>query len=187
MSKQVLPQSEREFLAVLKGDELKARVKALNEGGWSLGAIADAFTPPKQRSSIRVWATGNTQTRPDHPPIPLTSLSSSPSRSRSHTHSSSILPAAEKSTSARKRVRRAYDPASPLLTRQTQQQIQKLSPLARQYRARANPNGIYAKANVELTELCKDLYFKQNVSVRELSDAAGVTYRAMARRIGVGK
>lgn len=185
MTKQVLPQSEREFLAVLKGDELKARVKALNVGGWSLGAIADAFTPPKQRSSIRVWATGNTQTRPDHPPIPLTSLPSSPSSpSRSR---SSILPAAEKSTSARKRVRRAYDPASPLLTHQTQQQIQKLSPLARQYRARANPNGIYAKANVELTELCKDLYFKQNVSVRELASAAGVTYRAMARRIGVGK
>jgi hypothetical protein len=185
MSKQVLPQSEREFLAVLKGDELKARVKALNVGGWSLGAIADAFTPPKQRSSVRVWATGNTQTRPDHPPIPLASPSSSP-RSRS------ILPAAEKTTPAtsaptRKRTRRAYDPASPILTDIKQKQILKLSPLARQYRARANPNGIYAKANVELTELCKDLYFKQNVSVRELSDAAGVTYRAMARRIGVGK
>jgi hypothetical protein len=187
MIKQVLPQSEREFLAVLKGDELKARVKALNVGGWSLGAIADAFTPPKQRSSIRVWATGNTQTRPDHPPIPLASPSS---RSRS---SSTILPAAEKTTlttptpSTHKRARRAYDPASPILTDIKQKQIQKLSPLARQYRARANPNGIYAKANVELTELCKDLYFKQNVSVRELSDAAGVTYRAMARRIGVGK
>ena len=182
MAKQVLPHSEREFLAVLKGDELKARVKALSSAGWSLGAIADAFTPPKQRSSIRVWAIGNTQTRPDHPPVPLISSTSSP-RSRS------ILPAAEKSASANKhkRVRRAYNPASPLLTRTKQQQIQKLSPLARQYRSRANPNGVYAKANVELTELCKDLYFKQNVSVRELSDAAGVTYRAMARRIGVGK
>ena len=158
MAKQVLPQSECEFLAVLK------------------------FTPPKQRSSIRVWATGNTQTRPDHPPVPL--ISSSSSRSYS-----SILPAAEKSASIHKhkRVRRAYDPASPLLTQQMHQQIRKLAPLARQYRARANPNGVYAKANVELTKLCKDLYFKQNVSVRELSDAAGITYRAMARRIGVGK
>lgn len=185
MAKQVLPHSEREFLAVLNGNELKARVKALSSAGWSLGAIADAFTPPKQRSSIRVWATGNTQTRPDHPPIPSISSLSFSSRSRS----SSILPAAEKSASAHKhkRVRRAYDPTSPLLTHAKQQQIQKLSPLARQYRARANPNGVYAKANVELTELCKDLYFKQNVSVRELSDAAGVTYRAMARRIGVGK
>ena len=184
MAKQVLPHSEREFLAVLKGNELKARVKALSSAGWSLGAIADAFTPPKQRSSIRVWTTGNAQTRPDHPPIPLVS---SPSSRRSS--STSILPAAEKSTSTykHKRARRAYNPASPLLTRTKQQQIQKLSPLARQYRSRANPNGVYAKANVELTELCKDLYFKQNVSVRELSDAAGVTYRAMARRIGVGK
>ena len=184
MAKQVLPHSEREFLAVLNGNELKARVKALSSAGWSLGAIADAFTPPKQRSSIRVWAIGNTQTRPDHPPVPLiSSPSSSSPRSRS------ILPAAEKSASANKhkRVRRAYNPASPSLTRTKQQQIQKLSPLARQYRSRANPNGVYAKANVELTELCKDLYFKQNVSVRELSDAAGVTYRAMARRIGVGK
>jgi lambda repressor-like predicted transcriptional regulator len=38
-------------------------------------------------------------------------------------------------------------------------------------------------ANDELTELCASLH-RSGVSVRELSQAAGVTYRAMARRLG---
>jgi hypothetical protein len=182
MTKQVLPQSERDFLAVLIGNELKARVKALSEGGWSLGAIAEAFVPPKQRSSVRVWATGKTQPRPDHPPIPIPP---SPSPSSTSKKNKTTLPAAEKI----RRARREHNPSTPskALTPAVKETIQRLAPLARQYRARANPNGTYAQANAELTELCKDLYFKQGLSVRELSNAAGVTYRAMARRIGVGK
>jgi hypothetical protein len=54
------------------------------------------------------------------------------------------------------------------------------------YRARANPSGKYAIANNELTSLCKDLY-QRGASIKELALAAGVTYRAMARRVGVGK
>jgi hypothetical protein len=40
-----------------------------------------------------------------------------------------------------------------------------------------------ATANEELTIICTRLY-ESNVTVRELSAAAGVTYRAMARRLG---
>lgn len=39
-----------------------------------------------------------------------------------------------------------------------------------------------AVANQRLTELCKDLH-SRNVSIRELAEAAGVTYRAMYKRV----
>jgi hypothetical protein len=68
----------------------------------------------------------------------------------------------------------------------TRAKISQLAPLARRYRARANPYGVYAVANEELTVICKDL-FENGTTVRELAEAAGVTYRAMARRIGVSK
>jgi hypothetical protein len=44
-------------------------------------------------------------------------------------------------------------------------------------------NAPVAIANTELGQICLDLYAK-NVTVRELAAAAGVTYRAMARRLG---
>jgi DNA-binding Xre family transcriptional regulator len=39
-----------------------------------------------------------------------------------------------------------------------------------------------AVANKRLTDLCKRLH-QNNVSVRELAEAAGVTYRAMYKRL----
>jgi DNA-binding Xre family transcriptional regulator len=39
-----------------------------------------------------------------------------------------------------------------------------------------------AVANSRLTELCKKLY-DNKVSIRELAEAAGVTYRAMYKRV----
>jgi hypothetical protein len=39
-----------------------------------------------------------------------------------------------------------------------------------------------AQANAELTDLAHSLY-KQNIPIQEIADAAGVTYRAMYRRI----
>jgi hypothetical protein len=45
------------------------------------------------------------------------------------------------------------------------------------------PNSPQALANDELTIICTRLY-ESNVPVRELAEVAGVTYRAMARRLG---
>lgn len=173
----MLPKDECVVLSKLSGVNLRARVFALHEAGWTLAEIAAAFNPPKSRSTIHTWA--RTPPSPSDPrsmlPLPL------PSKS---------LAAAEKSTSATganaskpKRERRSFDSTSPQIPTDMRKRIEELAPLARRYRARANPSGAYALANDELTVLCRSLY-NAGVSVRELSLTAGVTYRAMARRVG---
>jgi hypothetical protein len=195
----VLPFEERSILCGLSGEALRARARELHAAGWSLASIGNAFDPPKQRSTVRAWVMStpphpapHTQTLPSipAPPSSLSSLSSLSSISSA----SSIITAGEKSAFTfdpsvsakqgdnRKR-RRVYDPSNPRVTQVQKRKIAHLAPLARRYRARTSPNGTYARANQELTELCKDLY-RTGASVRELSKAAGVTYRAMARRIG---
>ena len=180
MAKQVLPHSEREFLAVLKGDELKGRVKSLHKAGWTLQAISQAFTPPKQRSTLHSW----TQTKakpvlsPPLPPLPLASSSSFSSSS-----SISTLPTAENSDLSQTRAYRMYDTDAPVLSKSVHNRIAKIAPVARRYRSKANPNGAYKEANDELTSIVKEQYAR-GVSIRELCLAAGVTYRAMARRLG---
>jgi hypothetical protein len=173
MPEMKLPDDEVKVLVSCSGDPLRARVRALREAGWTLAAIADAWTPPKQRSSIRALSQ-----QPTKSPLPIVPSPPSPSSSSSH------LAAAEKSRHSR--ARRFYNPSSPKISKDDARTIARLAPLARRYRARANPNGAYAQANEELTQLCILLY-RSGASVLELSSAANVTYRAMARRIGVGK
>ena len=176
MPEMKLPDDEVKVLVSCSGDVLRARIRALREAGWTFAAIADAWTPPKQRSSIRALSQ-----QPTKSPLPI--VPSPPSSS-----SSSHLGAAEKSrsTTRHSRARRFYSPSSPKISYDDAKRIAQLAPLARRYRARANPTGSYALANEELTRLCISLY-RSGASVIELAAAANVTYRAMARRIGVGK
>lgn len=166
-----LPSVEVESLVSCSGDALRARVRALREAGWTLASIAEAWTPPRQRSSIRALSLQPTTT-----PLPV--VASPPSKS------TSSLAAAERSRS-HSRARRFYDRSHPTIPAADAARIATLAPLARRYRARANPDGAYARANEELTDLCTSLY-RTGSSVVELAAAAHVTYRAMARRIGVG-
>jgi hypothetical protein len=173
-----LPEGECVYLRTLSGAPLKARARALSQSGWSLAAIAEAFDPPRQRSSVRAWVLSNVPAPDSQPPLP-------PSPSSSLSSSSSII-ARESSVShlPRRRVpRRVFDPKNPRISAAQKKKISTLAPLARRYRARTAPGGTYARANAELTDLCKNLYYS-GASVRELSLAAGVTYRAMARRLG---
>lgn len=189
--KQRLPEYEGAYLNSLPQHLIRDRVRDLATDGWSLAAIAEAFNPPKSRSSIRAWALSKqpaiTHTHPPLPPSPP--ISSSPSSSSSL---SSTIPAATVSSpkvtaaapKARVKVRRrVYDPTQPRISQAQRKKISRLAPLARRHRARTSPNNTYTRANAELTDLCKNLYYS-GASVRELSLAAGVTYRAMARRLG---
>ena len=185
--KERLPEGECVYLRTLSGAPLKARARALAESGWSLAAISEAFDPPRQRSSVRAWVLSNVPAPDTQPPLP-------PSPSSLSSHSSSIV-ARESSVSdapgtpstrpvtRTKMPRRVYDPEKPRVSPGQKKKIATLAPLARRYRARTAPGGTYARANAELTDLCKNLYYS-GASVRELSIAAGVTYRAMARRLG---
>ena len=180
MPEMKLPEVEVRLLVECSGDVLRARVRALREAGWTLAAIAEAWDPPKQRSSIRALSQ-----QPTKSPLPI--VSSPPSSSHLAAAEKSRSTSASASASTRhSRARRFYNPAAPRISPDDATMIANLAPLARRYRARANPNGAYARANVTLTELCVSLY-RSGASVIELAEAANVTYRAMARRIGVGK
>jgi len=172
----LLPNDEVVKLLSCSGDPLRARVHALREAGWTLASIAAAWNPPKSRSSIKSLATQKTSSY-----LPVVS---SPD--------DSTLPAAEDShqalptTRTHSRARRFYNKTKPTLTQAHRKQLFKLAPIARRYRSKANPAGIYAVANNELTVLCVS-HYRSGTSIEELASAAGVTYRAMARRVGVGK
>jgi lambda repressor-like predicted transcriptional regulator len=192
-ARQILPPEECVLLRALIGAQLKARARALHEAGWSLAAIAAAWDPPKQRSSVRAWVLSpQSATAPLTQPVPLPPSSPSSSHSASIPAAESLNPSPSAAVSSDPhsasldnphRHRRVYDPSAPVVSVSHKRRIAQLAPLARRYRARTSPNNTYARANRELTELCVSLY-RTGASVRELSIAAGVTYRAMARRLG---
>jgi hypothetical protein len=155
--KQQLPADEAGILNALWDDELYTRVRSLYEAGWTLQAIGNAFSPPRTRSTVRFWVNRR------HSPEPL----------------KQILPLPK--YKARGYVSRR--PKSPGIDSVTLLRIQEISPLARRYRAKMSPSSEEARANDELTSVCVSL-INDNVTVRELAAAAGVTYRAMARRLG---
>lgn len=151
-----LPKSEADFLASLSKEQLWRRVKDLNDAGWTLQSIADAFSPPRRRSTIRSWVIKDT------PECEFVTATPTPPQ--------------PKAKSRRKR------PRSPGIPHDEQLRIARLSPLARRFRARTNPSSTSFTANQELTNIAGLLYNK-GVTVSELARASGVTYRAMKRRV----
>jgi hypothetical protein len=151
-----LPKSEAIFLASLSKEQLWRRVKDLNDAGWTLQSIADAFDPPRRRSTVRSWVIKDT---PECEFVTATPVPPQP-----------------KAKSRRKR------PRSPGIPHDEQLRIARLSPLARRFRARTNPSSTSFTANQELTSIAGLLYSK-GVTVSELARASGVTYRAMKRRV----
>lgn len=71
---------------------------------------------------------------------------------------------------------------SPGLSAGELARIAELAPLARKYRSKLPDTHASTKANYELTAMCMELH-RNHVSIQELATAAGVTYRAMYRRI----
>lgn len=150
---QSLPQSEQDYLRTLTGLDLKLRCRDLFEAGWTLAAIGEPLD--KQRSTIRFWVT-------NAPAIP--------------SQRNKALPTpVDKSYVPKK-------PKSPGITAKEKERLAYLAPLARRYRARMTSTHISAQANLEFTELSRALHDK-HVPIQEIADAAGVTYRAMFRRI----
>ena len=151
-----LPKSEAIFLASLSKEQLWRRVKDLNDAGWTLQSIADAFDPPRRRSTVRSWVIKDT------PECDFVTATPTPPQ--------------PKAKSRRKR------PRSPGIPHDEQLRIARLSPLARRFRAGTNPSSTSFTANQELTSIAGLLYNK-GVTVSELARASGVTYRAMKRRV----
>jgi hypothetical protein len=157
---QNLPGHEVTHLQGLKGVELHQRCALLYTQGWTLDSIGKSLNPPRPRSTVRVWVTAQ-----------LPTLDSNAQSATAPTY-----PERAARLARPKRV-------SPGIPDDARERIATLAPVARRYRARVAPLSQPALANSELSHICRNLY-ASGVPVRELATAAGVTYRAMARRVG---
>lgn len=173
------------MLRALRGPALHARAAALHKAGWPLASIGEALDPPRGRSTVRAWVTRPLTHSPQTHIFPLPPSSSPPPSSSSS--SSTFLGTAEKMNSGASSPA-ATSPSRPAarshrsLTDEQRQRISELAPLARRYRSGTNPDTAPARANAELTALCRS-HLEDGVSTRELAQAAGVTYSAMRRRL----
>jgi hypothetical protein len=158
---QALPQQEVEYLNSLDQDALIQRANELYRQGWTLQSIGDSLTPPRSRSTVRSWVLRYqlpTSERPAPAPLPSPNYATHPDGYQSRR------------------------PASPGILPDELTLIQELAPIARQYRSKMPNASAAAVANDRLTGICVRLY-TSGVPIRELANAAGVTYRAMSKRV----
>lgn len=156
---QVLPAIEADLLNTLSGYSLHLRVRELYEQGWTLRSIGDAMIPQRPRSTIRYWITK---------PLPIAGAMPPP-------FPVVTAPVPVQVRSKTPKPRRHMTPGE-------RSRVFHLAPVARRFRASMNPAHPAALANAELSDLVVRLY-QDNVPIRDLADVAGVSYRAMARRI----
>jgi hypothetical protein len=71
---------------------------------------------------------------------------------------------------------------SPGISEEAAKEVKRLAPLARGFRAKMSQTSAAAVANRRLTDISKKLY-ENGVGIREIAETAGVTYRAMYKRI----
>lgn len=153
---QQLPADEVTLLHTLDGQPLYQRAAQLYNGGWTLRAIGEACYPPRERSTVSGWIAKTRLTDPTTPiPTPV------------YVSPREYVP---------------VKPISPGISLADEQTLRDLAPSARRYRAGMGPTHPAAQANTNLTSLAKQLA-AQNVTTREIADAAGVSYRAMAKRL----
>ncbi len=162
---QPIPPQEVEFLASLEGPLLYARVHGLYNAGWPLQAIGDCLAPPRPRTTISSWVLRHAENelKTVDAPTPTTPIP----------------------TPTHKTHPDGYQKKRPLPTEISQDdldQIRQLAPLARQFRAKMAKTSAPAVANARLTALCIRLY-QGGTGITELAHAAGVTYRAMYKRV----
>lgn len=156
---QALPEEEVTILRDLRGFYLYRRIYDLYSAGWTLRAIGEAFEPAKSRSTVQSWVDKGRIAPPNtqiHVPTPefATPLTYIPVK-----------------------------PPSPGISASDERRIKELAPIARRYRGVMSPLHKAALANQELTDLCMRLQ-AGGVTITELAETAGVTYRAMAKRLG---
>lgn len=158
---QPLPPLEAESLNALSPDEKITRVYDLYHAGWTLQAIGDALIPPRPRSTVRAWL-----------------LRFTPPQERDLVDAPIPAPVYKTHPDGYQKRR----PISPGILPDELALIQELAPKARTYRAKMSANSAAAVANDQLSAICMRLHLS-GVSINELAKAAGVTYRAMYKRL----
>jgi DNA-binding Xre family transcriptional regulator len=157
---QQLPPQEVELIASLSKTDLIQRVHDLYHAGWALDSIGASLQPTRPRSTIRSWVL-----RAEASPIPAIDAPIPIPR----------LKTPEGGYEKKK-------PHSPGIPQGLADIIKELAPLARGFRSRMATTAAQAVANDRLSGICITLHQK-GVSITELAEAAGVTYRAMYKRV----
>jgi hypothetical protein len=153
---------EIRFLQALSPDQQKARIRALWEAGWSLSTLGSALDPVRPKSTIHFWVRNSPsmeQRRPIPPAPPASLTTATPTKFAPHLRT-----------------------ISPGIPPDLKPKIRALSELSRRYRAKTRQDSAIALANKELTTLAKSLR-NRGVPTAAIAEAAGVTYRAMAKRL----
>ena len=162
VEKTQLPNNEVEFLGALPREDMESRLLALWESGWSLQVLGDSLVPPRPKTTIHFWvkrAESSKQFREVPLPPPKSLTTSVPIR-----------------TAPRMRT------VSPGVPPAMRPKLKELATLARRYRAKSPASSPYAIANEQLTEMAQNLRM-MGVPTAAIAEAAGVSYRAMARRL----
>lgn len=160
----LLPPTEIEYLNTLPLDEQRLRLYHLFQLGWSLKAVSSALIPPRPKTTVKDW---------------ITKIDALPAQERALPLTQTSLPIPRHKTPPAYQRKRPLSPGISAIDLET---IQSLAPLARRFRAKMNSTASPRIANEQLTDICVDLY-STGVTIQELADAAGVTYRAMYKRI----
>jgi hypothetical protein len=157
-----LSADEVAFIQSLDKSAAHSRLRSLWEAGWSLQSLGESLNPPRPKTTVHFWVRNASATEQQRPvPVPPP---------RSFTVSTPV------STAPRLRT------ISPGVPSHMKDQLRQLSDQAKRYRAKTPSSHPVAVANEQLTVMVKTLY-TMGVPTRAIADAAGVTYRAMARRI----
>lgn len=167
---QPLPPEEKRYLESLPQEELIKRVYDLYQKGWTLQAIGDSLTPPRPRSTVRSWLLRFTPpTERDLVDAPISSIPVPSPGYKTHPDGYQKV-----------------IPPSPGILPDELELIRSIAPIARTYRSKMSSNSAAAVANDQLGAICLRLH-ANGVPIKELAEAAGVTYRAMYKRVRLTK
>lgn len=158
----LLSDDEVIFLESLPRAAFESRLRALWKSGWSLNTLGQSLKPPRPKTTIHFWvrrAADEEQIR-TIPAPPKKSL------------------AAETPTKKPPRLRSV----SPGVPQDMKPKLRELASQARRYRARTPASSPFAQANEELTTIALTLR-SMGVPTAAIAEAAGVSYRAMAKRL----
>lgn len=156
---QTLPQEEIQLLRSLFRNDRNVRARLLFDQGWTLQTIGDAFDPPVRRSTVKYWVDNAKMPKYDAVDVPNPEFRT------------------PKGGYQRKK------PISPGIQPLDAQELGRLAPIARQYRSGMSSTSLYFEANEQFNQLIHDLS-ASNVTTAEIAKASGVTFRAIARRLG---
>jgi hypothetical protein len=158
----LLPDDEVTFLESLPRLSLESRLRALWKAGWSLNVLGQSLRPARPKTTIHFWVRRSLDEQ-QFRAVPLPQKKSL---------------ATETPTKRPPRLRSV----SPGVPQDLKPKLKELAGLARRYRSKTPASSSFALANEELTTIAFTLR-SMGVPTAAIAEAAGVSYRAMAKRL----